>query len=249
MKLALPAFIYGTHDHLISLNAFCRAVPLFLLSFGFSMPTIFGQTDFAPGQIMFTGYDSDDADAFSIVLLTDVVSGTVIYFTDRGWDNSTGDGFRDDNTGEGTISFEFTSAYSCGMEIFFFDVGGTNDWEARNSAGTIIGTTTILTATTESPSQDADGMELGLGFDPDGDQLFIYQLPEPNPSDQSSFITAIHMNSFNGAWNGDNDSDPNSEKPSALSNNQVVRFSAEYDNAKYDCSPNSGLASTLQGYI
>ena len=45
------------------------------------------QTDFAPGEIMFTGYDSDFPDAFSFVLLTDVVSGTVIAITDRGRSN------------------------------------------------------------------------------------------------------------------------------------------------------------------
>src|SRR5687767_13132408 len=60
----------------------------------------YGQTDFAPGQIMFTGYDSDDPDAFSIVILLDVVAGTDIYITDRGWSNT--GGFRVDNTSEGT---------------------------------------------------------------------------------------------------------------------------------------------------
>ncbi len=61
------------------------------------------QTDFAPGDIMFIGFDSDDADGFSFVLLSDVLAGTTIYLTDRGWDNAAGDGFRDDMDGEGTI--------------------------------------------------------------------------------------------------------------------------------------------------
>src|SRR5688572_33448005 len=158
MKLALPAFIHGTHDHLISLNAFCRAVPLFLLSFGFSMPTIFGQTDFAPGQIMFTGYNSDDPDGFSMVILADVVAGTTIYITDRGWSSTTG--FRDDTDGgEGTIRFDFSADYSCGTSIVFQDVGGTNDWVAYDSYGNTIGSVTILTSTTESSGQDIDGIE------------------------------------------------------------------------------------------
>src|SRR5688500_16535007 len=81
----------------------CLIGALFLL---FSISEVAAQTDFAPGQIMFTGYDSDDPDAFSIVLLTDVVAGTDIYITDRGWSNTTG--FRVDNTNEGTIKFSFT---------------------------------------------------------------------------------------------------------------------------------------------
>ena len=55
------------------------------------------QTDFAPGEIMFTGYDSDNPDGFSIVVLKDVTAGTIIYITDRGWSSTTG--FRDDNNG------------------------------------------------------------------------------------------------------------------------------------------------------
>ena len=86
---------------------------LCLLLFG---QRIAAQTDFAPGDIMFTGYKSDDANAFSFVLLADVVSGTVIYITDRGWSNSLG--YRNDTNGEGTISFTFTSDYSCGSEFF-----------------------------------------------------------------------------------------------------------------------------------
>src|SRR4030095_12247012 len=134
---------------------------------------IAAQTDFAPGDIMFTGFDSDDADAFNIVLLTDVVANTTIYITDRGWDNASGDGFRDDtNGGEGTISFQFTSDYTCGTEFFFTDVDGAKDWECRDAAGPLVGIVTILTNTSESSGQDGDGPELACangGFGcPDG---------------------------------------------------------------------------------
>src|SRR5689334_11586072 len=71
---------------------------LFLVTF---IIDVRSQTDFAPGEIMFTGYKSDDNDAFSIVLLAPVVSGTDIYITDYGWSNTTG--YRVDNTGEGLI--------------------------------------------------------------------------------------------------------------------------------------------------
>ena len=195
---------------------------------------------------MFTGYDSDSPNAFSFVILTDVVDGTVIYITDRGWSSVTG--FRDDtNGGEGTISFEFTADYTCGSSFYFLDVGGTNDWASFDAYGVTTGIVVILVNTTESLNQDPNGMGLNTFAGSDGDQLFIYQSPEPNPGDQTGFVTGIHMNG--GAWNGGNGDDLSSQKPSGLADNQVVRFNTEVDNAKYDCNPNIGAASVLQAAI
>jgi hypothetical protein len=219
-----------------------KVTALLLLSIFLGSGPLTAQTDFAPGQIMFTGYNSDDPDGFSFVILTDVLDGTVIYITDRGW--SSVNGFRDDPTGEGTISFEFTADYPCGTSFLFTDVGGTNDWLATDAYGAVTGIVTILTSTGESPSQDPNGPDLSSA---DGDQLFIYQLPEPSISNQTSFVTGIHMNG--GAWNGDNGSDQNSQKPTSLADNQVVRFNTEVDNAKYDCTPNVGSSATLQAAI
>ena len=222
-----------------------QVVTFTLLSFLISTTAAHAQTDFAPGQIMFTGYNSDDPDGFSIVLLSDVLDGTIIYITDRGWSSTTG--FRDDNDGEGTIKFEFTEDYPCGTSIVFQDIGGANDWRAQDAYGVNMGIVTILTSTTESPAQDADGIEFNAAGPTDGDQLFIYQLPEPNPGNQTAFVTGIHMNG--GAWNGNNNDDYSSMQPTGLANNQVVRFNSEVDNAKYDCSPNLGSAATIQAAI
>jgi hypothetical protein len=222
-----------------------------MLSLFLCTEVIQAQTDFAPGEIMFTGFDSDDPDGFSFVLLAPVVSTTTIYITDRGWDNSTGDGFRDDPTLEGTISFLFGADYLCGTEFFFSKNTTPNPdvWEARDADGILVGTVTTLTATGESPSQDPNGPGLGCtgGGCPDGDQLFIYQTPEPTPASQGSFVTAIHYNGTN--WDNNNDFEYTSEKPTALSDVQVVRFSAELDNAKYGCLPRSGPASDLRAAI
>jgi hypothetical protein len=206
-----------------------------------------GQTDFLPGEIMFTGYNSDNPDGFSIVILKDVVNGTVIYITDRGWSSTTG--FRDDSDGEGTISLTFNFDYPCGTTIIFEDVGGANDWTAMDVYGNTIGTVAILTSTGESPNQDMDGIEFNVGTSfpfPDGDQLFIYQSPEPNPANQSAFVTGIQMN---GPWNTGNGDDYSSAKPSGLADNQVVRFNTEVDNAKYNCAVVTGSSSALQAAI
>ena len=143
------------------------------------------QTDFAPGEIMFVGYESDEMDTFSIVLLKDVLSGTVIYITDRGWSNS-GAGFRTGTaTAEGVINLTFNANYTCGKEIIFGKNTAPNPdvWEAKDVTGASMGTVSVIAGTNGGPDLDPTN----------GDQLFIYQLPVPIPTNQSSFVTAIHM--------------------------------------------------------
>jgi hypothetical protein len=108
---------------------------------------------------------------------------------------------------------------------------------------TLVGHANVLTSTTESPNQDINGPELGTT----GDQLFIYQNPEPNSSNQSSFVTAIQMD---GAWTMNNATDDESEKPATgLGDDDVVRFNTETDDAKYDCTPSGDTGSNLQAAI
>ena len=189
---------------------------------------------------MFTGFDSDPADAFSFVILTDVVAGTVIYITDRGWSNT--GGYRNTTNGEGTISFTFNSDYPCGTSVIFTDIGGANDWQARDVYGIVIGTVVI------QAGQDGDGMEFGteLSGNPTGDQLSIYQLPEPTAANQTSFVTMIQMDN---SYMAPLDNNDESQMPTGLAANTVVRFNNEVDNAKYDCSPNTGSATTLRTAI
>ena len=229
---------------------FSRFVSLYFFCFIFIITAAQAQTDFAPGQIMFTGYNSDDPDGFSFVILTDIVDGTVIYITDRGWSSTTG--FRDDTDGgEGTLKYEFTEDYPCGTTFILQDVGtAPNVWLATDEYGGPTGIVTILTSTTESTGQDPQGIEFNAVTFPspaDGDQLFIYQLPEPNPGNQTAFVTGIHMNG--GAWNASNADDYSSQQPTGLTNTQVVRFNTEVDNAKYDCSPVTGTSLALQAAI
>ncbi|MFZ1678536.1 MAG: SdrD B-like domain-containing protein [Saprospiraceae bacterium] len=198
------------------------------------------QTVLEPGEIMFTGYAADPAaapppfEAFSIVLLTNVVSGTVIYITDRGWSNSTG--FRNDVLGEGTISFTFTANFFCGDEIIFSDLNGSTNWQAKDEMGNVTGTIVI------QAGGDPIGMTLGLN----GDQLIIYQLPEPIPANQASFVAMIQMdNNLSGAVSTDEES----EIPAGLTANDIVRFNGEFEDAKYDCTPNGGQPQGMQAAI
>ncbi|MEP1487927.1 MAG: T9SS type A sorting domain-containing protein [Algibacter sp.] len=85
---------------------------LMLLAFDFG----FGQTTLSPGDIAITGFNSDNPDQFSFVLLTDVSNTTTINFTDNGWRST--DVFR---TGEGTITWTANSDLTCGTQIIITD--------------------------------------------------------------------------------------------------------------------------------
>ncbi|GAA4803549.1 T9SS type A sorting domain-containing protein [Litoribaculum gwangyangense] len=76
----------------------------------------FGQTTLSAGDIVITGFNSDDPDEFTFVLLTDVSNTTSIKFTDNGWQSS--GSFR---SNEGIIEWTATSALSCGTEITITD--------------------------------------------------------------------------------------------------------------------------------
>jgi len=223
---------------------YCKSVAVFILFLSMFFPAgkLQAQTDLSPGQIMFIGYAADPAvappplAAFSIVLLTDVVSGTVIFITDRGWSNSTG--FRNDNNGEGTISFTFTANFFCGDEIIFSYLSVASDWQAKDEFGNVTGTIAI------QAGGDVDGMELGLN----GDQLIIYQSPEPTAGNQLSFVSMIQMDNTN---NPAVNTDDQSQLPAGLTADDIVRFVAagEYEDAKYDCTPNAGQPDGMRAAI
>jgi len=62
----------------------------------------FGQTLLQPGEIIITGYNADDADQFTFVLLTETSTGTVVKFTDNSWNNTTSSF----STAEGIIEWQ-----------------------------------------------------------------------------------------------------------------------------------------------
>ena len=70
------------------------------------------QTTLTPGQLAITGFNYDDPDQFSFVLLTNTTTGTVINFTDNGW--LAAGSFR---SGEGTCTWTSTSNLTCGTEV------------------------------------------------------------------------------------------------------------------------------------
>ena len=200
-------------------------------------------TDLVLGDIAFTGYQSDGNSEFSIVLLTGITAGTQIVLTDLGWDNDEANGFRTDTDGDGVLLVTFCNDYDCGAEFHFIDGNegnNANNWSVVDGTNSAAGIVTVQTA----PTGDPDGIVLGT----DGDQIFIFQGAPPTSANQTNFITGI---SFNGTgWNGDNDSDQNSERPDYFANNTGNDLGlADEDNGKYDCSPNIDDIITLRAAI
>lgn len=110
----------------------------------------FSQTTLSPGDIAITGFNADNPDAISFVILTDVLTSTVLNFTDNGW-LLTG-GFRvgaSGNTNEGVLEWTATSDLTCGTEI------------------TITGTSASTGSVTET--------DASFALSATGDQILVYQ--------------------------------------------------------------------------
>jgi hypothetical protein len=196
-------------------NTLIKSLTLFVALFG-AVNFGFGQTTLTAGDIAITGFNSDNPDQFSFVLLSDVTINTNIKFTDEGW-LSTG-GFR--GTGEGIITWTATSNLNCGTEIII----------AETAAGSNVYTSSFGTAS-----------ETGSGFDlsTSGDQILAYQGDDATPT----FIYAVH---FDGTgWSTDATSSNTSAIPTGLTNGLNAVAINDTDNAVYTCSATSDNSAIL----
>ena len=176
------------------------------------------------GDVMFTGYQSDDPDEFSFVLLTDIMAGTTLTFTDNGWLSA--GGFR---AGEGTLTVTFVNDFTCGTSLVVSNQGGS--WTVSSSSGAIA---TVVSA---------GSFQLSTS----GDQIFAYQGTAPTGVDQSHFVAAIQMN---GTWDSNATNENTSAQPSVFSMSGLgLAISPERDNAQYDCSTISGSPTDLRAAI
>ena len=80
-------------------------------------------TVLAPGDIAIVGYNASGGDKFAFVVLTDIAAGTVVNFTDAGWDSTLaggGSGFAPSaTTSDGAISWTAPSEIPAGTVIQF----------------------------------------------------------------------------------------------------------------------------------
>lgn len=106
-----------------------------------------------PGTIAIIGYEGDSPDWFSIVLLEDIPEGTVVYFTDNGF-NDTGAL----NTTEGTIAWTVPAGGLTAGSVVKF-TGDT--WSVDQGSVTTTGSFNLATG---------------------GDQIIVYQGSSSSPS-------------------------------------------------------------------
>lgn len=139
---------------------------LFVFAFLFTIGASFGQTTLSAGDIAITGFNSDNPDSFSFVLLTDITATTEIKFTDNGWQSS-GNFYPN----EGIVSWTTNEDMQCGTEIIIFKSLTTNPFRA--SLGDVVTTATPFALNTN------------------GDQILAYQGDELTPT----FIYALNFDS------------------------------------------------------
>lgn len=224
-----------------------------LLLTGISV-TMHAQTTLVKGDIAFVGYIGNGTvagnDQFSFVLLRDITANTVINFTDNAWlrTNATTGSFR---TGEGTVTWTSNAAYLKGTEIKIEITGATT------------ATATYAYLMTSGAAGSAVGATMP-SFSANGDQIIAYQGTSMAPT----FISAIHMNSYNAGivgepitntteWEGSY-STLNSCGLPALTSVSPDNFltngvdalwipgnpAVEYDNSRFNCT---GTLNTVAG--
>lgn len=179
------------------------------------------------GDIAFTAYNSNSiTDEFSFVLLKNIPSGTVIYFTDNAWLEAPISALR---SGEETITWTSNSSLVAGQEIKISGLTATLSAGA-GTPGTVTGT----------------ALNLSTG----GDQILAFQGSIASPT----FISAIHMNVYDtnvgdainttaASWDAGNSNNTNgSALPPGLTTATdciwigTFQVSAsEKDNAKFIC--------------
>lgn len=190
-----------------------------LLSF-----SAWAQTSLSPGDLAFTGFRADGIEDWSFILFTDIIAGTVIRFTDRGWTSS--NAFF---TAEGTKEITFASDVSCGTEVYV----NTSTNTATTSAGTV------------GTMANVPGGSLALAAS--GDQLFAYQGSDASPT----FIAGVNFDGTEGTpWQSTATNSNTSALPSGLTNGVNAVGLGETDNAYFNCTGTvAGTISVVSGSI
>ena len=196
-----------------TLNKYLALIVTFFCALAFG----YGQTTLTAGDIAITGFNADNPDEFTFVLLTDVDATTTIKFTDEGW-LALG-GFR--GVGEGIITWTADSDLICGTEIIIKDTNAIviNSYSA--STGTAVET----------------GGGFGLAVNA-GDQILAYQGAEATPT----FIYAVN---FDGAGWSDATSANDTALPTGLTDTVNAVSLGQTDNGSYDCSVTTDQALIL----
>ena len=145
-------------------------IVVMLLLFG----NAFAQTTLTAGDIAFIGYNTDingtEDHSFSWITLEDLSAGTVIYFTEEGW-NANGNSWYG-STSEGHYSWTASSATPAGTKVYVYEDGSTNT--LISSEGSMSG---ILSGTSWNLSA--------------GDNIFAYQSTTGVKPNAPTFLSGL----------------------------------------------------------
>jgi len=170
------------------------------------------------GDIAFIAFNADGNDDLAFVALSEISSGTVIYFTDNEW---TGSAFN--NTNEGRVEWTATSTVDAGTvvvitdlngsesvnvgsvsEIGSFDIGASNDcvWALSAAPATSYGSTptfygVICNDIANGDTISGTGLTLGtngINFDNDRDG-FVYTGSRTDQTSFSGYLSQIYNSS------------------------------------------------------
>ncbi|MBD3581249.1 YDG domain-containing protein [Flavobacterium selenitireducens] len=218
---SFPARSLGSpgNDWRKSLSGF---IALFLttLALGFTSGT-FGQgTSLAAGDVAIIGMNTASTDRFSVVLLKDIVSGTVFRITDCGMASPT-----TGRANEGHLTYTAPSAQSAGTVLTWFNgmnVSGTG-WNSNN------------------PSNFA--------LSGDGDQLFVYQGAQANWANQSGITLIYGLNTNASLISSGSATSNNTYVPAALTlgTTFISMSAATYENAYFANQSTSTNTVTVSG--
>ena len=189
--------------------------------------SIITQITLEAGDLAIIGYNGDNPDQFSFVLLVDVTTNTEITFTDSGVKSD--DTFRGN---EGAIKFTASTNYSAGTIITY--TGPQSDLPSGDF--------------TEANDSNVGNNDMNLSGN--GDQIFAFQGSSSTPT----FIFGFQSNS--NIWQTDATASTNSALPSTLTNgvNAVAVGSgsgagSEFDNSVYDETLTSGSKASILAVI
>lgn len=177
----------------------------------------FGQTLLQPGEIIITGYNADDADQFTFVLLTETSTGTVVKFTDNSWNNTTSSF----STSEGIIEWQSDQDLPCGTEITITETSGNN-----------------FTPSIGEVSNNPTG---GFSLNGGGEQILVFRDTTATPF----FLYGISFKSTGWTYDPGNNSTTSDLPVSLTLGTSALDLGGNISNAKYNCTTTTTTANIL----
>ncbi|MBK8969770.1 MAG: HYR domain-containing protein [Lewinellaceae bacterium] len=178
----------------------------------------------AAGDIAFVAFQSDDPDQFAIVTLAPLAAGTVINFTDNGWE-SNDNTFR---TGEGVIAWTVP-------------VGGL-------AAGTVVTFNPGALTATSGTLASVDG---SFALSTSGDQVIAFcgTYNTLTGAISGANLAAVDFDDPFG-WDANATSSNNSALPLGLTNGSTAISVGEADNGRFECpGPPNGSPAAVAAIV